>query len=102
MRPDNRCDVDCILTVAGLGRPPASGELEETRGKTVPSLVCLLCVTSLSFQNSLQPPGLTPRHSASVDLEDVSHTEAGTYQCVGNNGFGQPAIDSVQVIVKRE
>jgi len=53
-------------------------------------------------ENSLQPPGLTPRHSASVDLQDISHTEAGTYQCVGNNGFGQPAIDSVQVIVKHK
>lgn len=35
----------------------------------------------------------------SLTVENVSRHEAGTYICVGDNGFGEPAVDSIQVFV---
>lgn len=57
---------------------------------------------SWSRLNSQLPPGLAPPHDASLHFPGISHSDAGIYQCVGNNGFGQPAVDSVQIIVKHK
>ena len=50
----------------------------------------------------LQDSGLNVPHSESLMFRGISESDAGTYQCVANNGFGQPAMDSIDIRVKRE
>ena len=56
----------------------------------------------INFQSAQLPPGLSPPHSDALTLSSVSENDSGTYQCVADNGFGQPALDSVNIRVKRE
>jgi len=52
--------------------------------------------------NSHLPSSVVRPHSHSLVFPGVSSSDAGTYQCVADNGFGHPALDSVSVRVKHK
>ena len=48
------------------------------------------------------PVSQNSQHSDSLQFSSISENDAGTYQCIAENGFGQPAVDSIQILVKRK
>ena len=48
------------------------------------------------------PVSQNSQHSGSLQFSSISENDAGTYQCIAENGFGQPAVDSIQILVKRK
>lgn len=59
---------------------------------------------SLSWKrlSSQMPVGQNSQHSGSLQFSSISENDAGTYQCIAENGFGQPAVDSIQILVKHK
>jgi len=52
--------------------------------------------------NSQMPASQNNQNSGSLQFSSISENDAGTYQCIAGNGFGQPAVDSVQIRVKHK
>merc|ERR1712123_200903 len=52
--------------------------------------------------NSQMPASQNNQNSGSLQFSSISENDAGTYQCIAGNGFGQPAVDSVQILVKHK
>jgi len=52
--------------------------------------------------NSGLPPSVLRPHSDTLVFPGLSGSDAGTYQCVADNGFGHPALDSVSILVKHK
>jgi len=52
--------------------------------------------------NSQMPVSQNSQHSGSLQFSSISENDAGTYQCIAQNGFGQPAVDSIQILVKHK
>jgi len=52
--------------------------------------------------NSQLPSSVLRPQSDSLVFPGLSSSDAGTYQCVADNGFGHPAMDSVTVLVKHK
>jgi len=52
--------------------------------------------------NSQMPASQNSQHSGSLQFSSISENDVGTYQCIAENGFGQPAVDSIQILVKHK
>eukprot|EP00092_Neocalanus_flemingeri_P010241 GFUD01011032.1.p1 GENE.GFUD01011032.1~~GFUD01011032.1.p1 ORF type:complete len:403 (+),score=108.26 GFUD01011032.1:192-1400(+) len=52
--------------------------------------------------NSQMPASQNNQNSGSLQFSSISENESGTYQCIAGNGFGQPAVDSIQILVKHK
>jgi len=52
--------------------------------------------------NAQMPTGQNSQDSGSLHFASISENDAGTYQCIAGNGFGQPAVDSVRILVKHK
>lgn len=52
--------------------------------------------------NSQMPASQNNQNSGSLQFSSISENDAGTYQCIAGNGFGQPAVDSIQILVKHK
>lgn len=88
-----------------MNKPP-SGTFTKQAG----SSLTILCqgegdpTPTLSWKrlNSQMPASQSNQNSGSLQFSSISENDAGTYQCIAGNGFGQPAIDSVQILVKHK
>jgi len=89
-----------------ISNKPSSGELLVQEGDTVE----LECQGEGDPQPSLTwkrlssqlPGGATQPHSGKIVFPSISGSDGGTYQCEASNGFGHPAMDSVNLRVKHK
>lgn len=83
-----------------IGKPPG-GEISKKAG----SSVALNCQGEGDPKPQLKWKKLNSKlvmPGGRLELSNIKISEAGTYQCIADNGFGQPAIDSVKLSVKHK
>jgi len=52
--------------------------------------------------NSQMPASQNSQNSGDLQFANISENDSGTYQCAAENGYGEPAVDSVQILVKHK
>jgi len=83
-----------------IGKPPG-GEISKKAG----AAVALTCQGEGDPKPQLKWKKLNSKFvmpGARLELSSITISEAGTYQCIADNGFGQPAVDSVKLSVKHK